>query len=641
MKLIRIAAENYKGKTFDISLQQTTFIKGVNRSGKTTVIDAVYDILTGTMSDGSTVSNIRPMDEHGLDANDDPVIREIDVEFDGTVSTIRKITRKKFAKNRQTGEMVFKGNEDSYEIDGFPYKPAEFKKWLAERLDAEKTSFSLNPKLLIGQILKNTVTARKTLVTMSGYDQSAFVKDFPEFADIAEMLKGHTPDELRKVLNRQLKECQSEMNLAQSSIKMLNELSADRQIEEPEEKAQLTAELERFQKCLEGKKNRLAEMLAEDVPDIQKIVDEQNSIVRRANESMMAERAESQKKIENMSSRVLSEEVELGKLKAEFAEAKKQYEDNSEALKVWKDKLSELGVSTLDVQTICPTCGQTLPEAEVKKAYEKWEEQKLKDIDYVKTQIAILEKQIKYAVSKLKQTQVEYKALKGEVDVFHEQIEAEKKNVSAFPALKTVEDIPEAKALDDKIAELKKRQQCIDILNKDIRSLEDSVFKIERRIKEIDFGIQMKQREAEADKQRLSDQENILERKQAEYGRVMGTLDRLKEYSMTSNRYLEDYINSFFDHFKFSLFGETQSGEPFETCQMLVDGIPYGNGLNHGDMILCEIDLARGFQKMMNVNFPILVDDSESLDADRIPKIDNQLIVLRRTDDKELVVTYG
>lgn len=589
------------------------------------------------MSDGTSADNVRPTDEHGNDANNDPVIREMDADFDGSVHTLRKISKKKFAKNRQTGEMVFKGNEDSYEIDGFPCKKTEFQKWLAERLDAETCNFCLNPKVFIREMQKNTVNARKTLLKVSGYKGA----DLPEFQDIIDALKGHTPDELRKVLNRQLKECQSEMNLAQSSIKMLNELSTERKVEEPEEKAQLTAELERFQKCLEGKKSRLAETLAEDVPDIQKIIDEQNSIVRRANESMMAERAESQKKIENMSARVLSEEVELGKLKAEFAEAKKQYEDNSEALKVWKGKLSELGVSTLDVQTICPTCGQTLPEAEVKKAYEKWEEQKLKDIDYVKAQIAILEKQIKYAVSKLRQTQVEYKALKGEIDVFHQQIEAEKGNVSAFPSLKIVEDIPEAKALDDKIAELKKRQQCIDILNKDIRSLEDSVFKIERRIKEIDFGIEMKQREAEADKQRLSDQQNILERKQAEYGRIMGTLDRLKEYSMTSNRYLEDYINSFFDHFKFSLFGETQSGEPFETCQMLVDGIPYGNGLNHGDMILCEIDLARGFQKMMNVNLPIFVDDSESLDEDRIPKIDNQLIVLRRTDDKELTVSYG
>ncbi len=593
------------------------------------------------MSDGTTADNVRSVNEHGLDANDDPVIRETDVEIDGAVYTIRKITKKKFAKNRQTGEMVFKGNEDSYEIDGFPYKPAEFKKWLAERLDAEKTSFSLNPKLLIGQILKNTVTARKTLVAMSGYDQSSFVKDYPEFSDIADMLKGHTVDELKKVLNGQLKNAKQDMELCQSSIKMLNELSTERKVEEPEEKAQLTAELERFQKCLEGKKSRLAELMAEDVSDIQKVVDEQNSIVRRANESMMAERVEAQKKIENMSSRVLSEEVELGKLKAEFAEAKKQYEDNGKAIGDWQLKLHGLETAVINVQTVCPTCGQNLPAEEVDKAYAHLRAENDKAIDEAKKQIAMLEKQIKYLMGKLKQTQVEYKALKGEIDVFHQQIEAEKENVSAFPSLKIVEDIPEAKALDDKIAELKKRQQCIDILNKDIRSLEDSVFKIERRINEIDFGIQMKRREAEADKKRMADQQNSLKRAQAEYGRIIGILDRLKEFSMTSNRYLEDYINSFFDHFKFSLFGETQSGEPFETCQMLVNGIPYGNGLNHGDMILCEIDLARGFQKMMGVNLPIFVDDSESLDEDRIPKLDNQLIVLRRTDDKELTVTYG
>lgn len=639
MKILRVAGQNYKGKEqFEVNLNsQCPMVCGVNRSGKTTVIDAVYDILTGKMSDGTSADNVRPTDEHGNDANNDPVIREMDVDFDGSVHTLRKISKKKFAKNRQTGEMVFKGNEDSYEIDGFPCKKTEFQKWLAERLDAEACNFCLNPKVFIREMQKNTVNARKTLLKVSGYKGA----DLPEYQDIIDALKGHTPDELRKVLNRQLKEAQQEMTLAQSSIKMLNELSTERKVEEPEEKAQLTAELERFQKCLEGKKSRLAEMLAEDVPDTQKIVDEQNSIVRRANESMMAERAESQKKIENMSSRVLSEEVELGKLKAEFAEAKKQYDDNSKELTEWTFKLTELENKVINVQTICPTCGQNLPADDVDKAYAKLKAENDKAVNEAKIQIEFLKKQIKYAVSKLKQTQVEYKALKGEIDVFHEQIEAEKKNVSAFPALKTIEDIPEAKALDEKVGELKKRQQCIDILNKDIRSLEDSVFKIERRIKEIDFGIEMKQREAEADKQRLSDQKNILERKQAEYGRIMGTLDRLKEYSMTSNRYLEDYINSFFDHFKFSLFGETQSGEPFETCQMLVDGIPYGNGLNHGDMILCEIDLARGFQKMMNVNLPIFVDDSESLDADRIPKIENQLIVLRRTDDKELVVTYG
>ena len=34
----------------------------------------------------------------------------------------------------------------------------------------------------------------------------------------------------------------------------------------------------------------------------------------------------------------------------------------------------------------------------------------------------------------------------------------------------------------------------------------------------------------------------------------------------------------------------------------------------------------------------IIIDDTESLDAWRIPEIDTQLIVIRRTDDKELII---
>lgn len=599
-------------------------------------MDAVYDILIGKMSDGSSVDSIRTKDENGNDANDNDIIREIDLEIDGSVFTIRKTTRKKFAKNRQTGEMVFKGNEDSYEIDGYPYKPTEFKKWLAERVDAETLSFCLNPKVFIGQMQKSTTTARSSLLKLSGYSVEEFQKRYPDFDDVVTALKGHTPDELRKVLNRTIKDATSRIQLAQSSIGMLKELSADREIAESPEKEQLKEELARFQKCLDDKKQKLADMLADGLPDIQSLVDKQNNIVRKANESLMAQKAEEQNIIMNLQNLAHEGELKLDRLKADFAECKKQYEDNASALSVWQKRLAEIQNASYDVQTKCPTCGQFLPTEEVAKTTQKLKAENRKASEEAEKQIAMLEKQIKYLASKMRQLQTEYKAQKSETEAVYGQIEEHKALV--FPSMKLIEDIPEAKALDDEIAKLKARQHTIDILNNDIRSLEDSVFKLERRIKEIDFEVQMKQREAEADKKRMEDQKAELKRAQEEYGKAMAMLDRLKEYSMLSNKCLEDYVNSFFTHFQFSLFGETQSGESFETCQMLVDGIPYGNGLNHGDMILCEIDLAVGFQKMMKVNLPIFVDDSESLDEDRTPKLDNQLIVLRRTDDKELTV---
>lgn len=54
--------------------------------------------------------------------------------------------------------------------------------------------------------------------------------------------------------------------------------------------------------------------------------------------------------------------------------------------------------------------------------------------------------------------------------------------------------------------------------------------------------------------------------------------------------------------------------------------------------MLTEVDICRAFQKAASVNFPIIIDDTESVDDWRIPQIDNQLIMLKHTQDKELVI---
>ena len=642
MKITRVMMRNYKGiAEAELVLKDISYIRGRNRLGKTTVMDAVYDILTGKMSDGSAADNIRPMDEHGTDLNNDDIIREIDVDFDGAVSTIRKITRKKFAKNHQTGELVYKGNEDSYEVDGFPMKPTEYKKWLAERMDAEACNFCLNPKVFISQMQKNTATARKTLVKVSGYSPDEFIKRYPEFQDVVDALKGHSPDELKKVLNSTIKQATSRIQLAQSSIGMIKELQDNRQVVEDPEKKQLEENIIRFKACMDQKQQKLNAYLEDGSANIQDLLDKQSIIVRRANEDAMKNRVEAQKEIESLQSTILAMELEINQLCSEFKEATKQYKDNQAELQRLSLELMDIQNRDFEAEDICPTCGQKLPKETIRKARLEFNKKSAEAEQKTTDAITLVDTRIQSLKARLKRVQSAYKVKKASVDEFKAELAKRQESLSTLPEMKSVNDVPEAKAINHEIDNMKKRQQNIDILNNDIRTLDSQIFTAERRIKEIDFGIEMKQREAEADKKRMEDQKTELSRAQEEYGKAMAMLDRLKEYSMMSNKCLNDYVNSFFDHFKFSLFGETQSGEAYETCQMLVDGIPYGNGLNHGDMILCEIDLAVGFQKMMHANLPVFVDDSESLDEDRIPKIDNQLIILRRTDDKELVVTYG
>lgn len=101
---------------------------------------------------------------------------------------------------------------------------------------------------------------------------------------------------------------------------------------------------------------------------------------------------------------------------------------------------------------------------------------------------------------------------------------------------------------------------------------------------------------------------------------------------------MADEINQYFNHFEFDFLEYTIEGNPVETCKMVVDGINYFKGLNHGDRILCEIDLVKGLQKMNGLNIPIFVDDSESLDSDRVPDVEGQLILLERNNNDTLSV---
>ena len=593
------------------------------------------------MSDGSSTDNVRPKDDNGNDLNDDPVIREIDVEFDGAVSTIRKITRKKYAKNRQTGELVFKGNEDSYEIDGFPYKKTDFLKWLAERRVAEATNFCLNPKVFIGLMTSNTVKARKALLELSGYSAEEFAKTHPEFADITDALKGHTPDELKRVLNSSMKSIASDIEALTGSIRSLNAL-VDGDFESGKiDTAPFTKELEELQSAYEAEKEKLAEVQKNAV-DVSPLRRNLHEAVEKANAELIAVRAEKTKQRSDINGRFADIKRELTYMVSAFNTMKKQAEATVEDVKSIDASIDRLLAQKFDASgKVCPTCGQSLPKEQIEESARVFERQISSAVEKLKKNSAGTKEACQYYKNEMKKLQKDYKSKQKEFHDVSDELTDITAEIDALPDMKSEDDIPEAVAIKKQIEKALATQELIDAMNDTLRSLDNSIFTAERNLKSAEMENEMKKKQFQTDFQKLEQAKKDMERKQAEYGQLMAKLDRLKEYSMASNKCLNDYVNGYFDHFKFSLFGETQSGDTYETCQMLVDGIPYGNGLNHGDMILCEIDLARGFQKMVGVNLPIFVDDSESLDMDRIPKIENQLIILRRTDDTELKVTYG
>lgn len=90
-KIIKLT--NYKGKgawDFQTDFGNVTRISGRNKSGKSSVMDAYFDCLTGKLADGSEPNSVRPHDENGNDLNRDDVVRDLVFDIDGTETNGQK-----------------------------------------------------------------------------------------------------------------------------------------------------------------------------------------------------------------------------------------------------------------------------------------------------------------------------------------------------------------------------------------------------------------------------------------------------------------------------------------------------------------------------------------------------------------------
>ena len=87
----------------------------------------------------------------------------------------------------------------------------------------------------------------------------------------------------------------------------------------------------------------------------------------------------------------------------------------------------------------------------------------------------------------------------------------------------------------------------------------------------------------------------------------------------------------------FKLFDMQINGLSPETCEVTVNGVPYKD-LNSGHKIIAGLDIIRTLSEINNVEAPIFIDNAESINGFNIPEIDTQMVLLKVSDDKELVV---
>lgn len=662
----KIYLENYKKfPSKSVDLFPRTEISGRNREGKSTLKDAYLDVLTGKMENGTEPTSIRRK-ENGLEVPKVDVVRELTLAIDGKEKVIRKITKQKWRKPRGQSEEVFDGNETSYEIDGFPAKSKDYTEFIQSIAEPSTLLMCSNPKPFLNTLQKSTAESRKVLEKMSGFDIAQFMEENPQYAHVEEITKGHSVEDTLKKLRKELNAQKKKVDAKNTEIAY----ETNRTVE-----AEDTSSLESKKQELNADLSKLEEQeqILEDSAkgydslsyEIRGLKSSRDGLVSKANEwlrdrqkfiSDTVSELRLKKSEKESSIRIIGMELdnhirEAQQAKADLDRARKDYPRIKEM--EWDDSgLKAIEAETFnDSDTICSTCGQELPEEQISELRASFEEKKKARIE---AQLKIKEsfesekqEKLKYvcdlgntSAAKLKKTNEEINKLQSEISEAQDevaeltkQIEEEQSKFTELPESVDMTNDEEYLAVTARIAELEEKLKSFDDVPGKKQELRMQISNVMKQISNVDADIKIAQAAVTEKEKRVAELNEELKSLGQVQADIEKNIDTVLNFSIQKNKALAEKINPYFKHFQFSFLDHTIDGNPVETCKMICNGVNYFDGLNYSDKILCDIDLLRGLQALNDLNLPIFVDNSESVNATRLPRVEQQMIVLRVTDD--------
>lgn len=662
----KISLENYKKfPSKSVDLFPRTEISGRNREGKSTLQDAYLDVLTGKMANGTEPASIRRK-ENGVEVPKVDVIRELTLVVNGKEKVIRKITKQKWRKPRGQSEEVFDGNETSYEIDGFPAKSKDYTEFIQSIAEPSTLLMCSNPKPFLDTLQKSTAESRKVLEKMSGFDIAQFMEENPQYAHVEEITKGHSVEDTLKKLRKELNAQKKKVDAKNTEIAYETNRSVEAEDTSylESKKHEINAELSKLEE---------QEQILEDSAkgydsltyEIRGLKSSRDGLVSKADKELKDKKAAimnvyydlAKNKIEKESAiRMLGMELDNHiragqQAKADLDRARQDYPRIKEM--EWDDsELKAIEAETFnDSDTICPTCGQELPEEQISELRASFEEKKKFRIENELTKKqnweSAKQNQLKgtcdlgnSASAKLKKTNEEISKLQSEIGVAQDevaeltkQIEEEQSKFVELPESVDMTNDEEYLAVTARIAELEEKLKSFDDVPGKKQELRVQISNVKEQISDMNADIKIAQAAVVGKEKQVAELNEKLRKLGKVQADIEKNIDTVLSFSIQKNKALAEKINPHFKHFQFSFLDYTIEGNPVETCKMICNGVNYFDGLNYSDKILCDIDLLRGLQALNGLNLPIFVDNSESVNTTRLPSAEQQMIVLRVTDD--------
>ena len=664
--LLSMDIQNFKGCTGrTIDFTDKTKICGANATGKTTIFDAFTFLLFNRDSLGSSDFDIRPLDADGKMIDNIEISVKARISVDDEEFELKKVQKQKWVKKRGTDSREFQGNINEFEINGYPKSQKEFKEFISEIVDEDVFNLITNPAAFNSLPWKKQ---RETLMEFVGNFSDVEIAE--TFGDkyaklIPELKVANTDDILKKytkaknVLNKEMVEIPARIDEVSKQLVIADVGALE------VEKAAKEAELSKVEADLSGGNGKTGEINSkrEEIMNLKfhlsEIQNEANRKLLDDSSSIREEVAKKREVAENLQ-RELSELRSSGRTVQ--AEYQSHENDVKRLLNEWKVEKAKTFPEFVPLEplsesaTVCPTCGQELPEDVKKKniadyesrkkaheddyskrkaEFETEHNKKLADITKAGSEAAKFRDEAKEKLETFGRSARTYEQKIEEAKRVYEE---EKSKLDKIPKVADISNDAEYKATNEKISALEKEITELSSVVSDNAELEAKKSILKDEIAEIAGKI------LAADNSKVKERIAELEAEQKEVGQKIANqemmIDLVEDFIRTKMNMISEKINEMFKIVSFKLFSEQINGGLKETCECTVNGVPLSS-LNNGHRIVAGLDIIHSLSNLYGVSCPIFVDNAESINDFNVPEMDAQMIYLTVTDDKELKVAEG
>ena len=638
MQLVLLTLENFKcHEHLEIRFDgKNASIYGENAAGKSSIYDGLTWLLFGKDSHGKKDFDIKPLTLEG-DVKDHAAITSVKAVLlvDGMTRKLKRTYYEVWSTKRGSAEDTFDGHSSDYFVDDVPCKKNEFARRVGEII--EENAFRLLTSITYFAAELPWQERRATLFDVAAVatDEEILASD-AQFAPLAAAMQGLTLDDFRKKLTAQRKglnkvrtDTPARLDECKKTVTDLSGIdfgALERQRAEAQSKRTET-QRELDQAEHDGGRTELQNQLTSVRNELGRLENE-NAAHRLAQQQ--AQGADEATPIRQSLNAIRARESRRKSDLEYLRKRQKALDDEVAACRTRWDAINK----ELFQGGTCPTCGQALPQGKLEASKAAFEQDK-----------ARRKGEAVDAANRAKE------ALKGVQDditkLEQEAAESQKQAEELSNRLQQLENAPKAEITDMDTYAVQKAEleaQAADIQGKldglDKQSaarrkvLRDALADADRELDRLSGELSKKTALEYANK-RMEELRTQAAAASDELNQMDGMLYLCEEFMRYKVKFIEESINRRFSLVRFRLFREQINGGLEDCCDVTVDGVPFGEGLNTGARFNAGIDIINTLSRHYGAQVPLFVDSAESVTP--LAQADTQVIRLVVSEnDKEL-----